>query len=67
VVSGDSTPYGRTLRAPSRNIWNEFPVLVTFESNWELAKERLREIADERGGQFTRPPSARSWPRAGTS
>jgi small-conductance mechanosensitive channel len=27
-------------------IWNEIPVLVTFESDWEKAKELLQEIAD---------------------
>jgi small-conductance mechanosensitive channel len=27
-------------------IWNEIPVLVTFESNWEKAKGLLQEIAD---------------------
>jgi len=27
-------------------IWNEIPVLVTFESNWEKAKKLLQEIAD---------------------
>jgi small-conductance mechanosensitive channel len=25
-------------------IWNELPVLVTFESNWNLAKEILQKI-----------------------
>ena len=27
-------------------IWNEIPVLVTFESDWEKAKKLLQEIAD---------------------
>ena len=27
-------------------IWNEIPVLITFESNWEKAKSLLQEIAD---------------------
>ena len=27
-------------------IWNEIPVLVTFESNWKKAKEMLQQIAD---------------------
>ena len=35
------------------HIWNEIPVLVTFESDWEKAKEILTEIADKRGNQFT--------------
>jgi small-conductance mechanosensitive channel len=34
-------------------IWNEIPVMITFESNWEQAKKVLHAIADERGGQFT--------------
>jgi small-conductance mechanosensitive channel len=29
----------------SQYIWNEIPVLITFESNWEKAKSILREIA----------------------
>lgn len=28
-----------------RHIWNELPVLVTFESNWQKAKKKLEEIA----------------------
>jgi small-conductance mechanosensitive channel len=28
-------------------IWNEIPVLITFESDWEAAKELLMEIAKE--------------------
>jgi len=30
-------------------IWNEIPVLVTFESNWRNAKEILESIADKFG------------------
>jgi small-conductance mechanosensitive channel len=30
----------------TRYIWNELPVLVTFESNWEAAKRILEEIVD---------------------
>lgn len=30
-----------------RFIWNEIPVLVTFESNWKKAKELLLEIINE--------------------
>ncbi len=29
-----------------RYIWNEMPVLLTFESNWEKAKGMLQKIAD---------------------
>ena len=29
-----------------QHIWNEIPVLVTFESDWEKAKEILTEIAN---------------------
>lgn len=28
-------------------IWNEIPVLITFESNWKKAKEILQSIADK--------------------
>jgi small-conductance mechanosensitive channel len=31
-------------------IWNEVPVLVTFESDWRKAKELLQTILDERTG-----------------
>lgn len=34
-----------------QHIWNEIPVLVTFESNWEKAKSILQDIADARTGQ----------------
>ncbi len=33
-----------------RFIWNELPVLVTFESDWKLAKRLLQEIADRHAG-----------------
>ena len=29
-------------------IWNELPVMVTFESNWKKAKRIVQEIAEER-------------------
>lgn len=32
-------------------IWNEVPVLVTFESDWKGAKEILQKILDERVGE----------------
>jgi len=34
-------------------IWNEIPVLVTFESNWQKAKKMLLEIAETRGAHLT--------------
>jgi small-conductance mechanosensitive channel len=33
-------------------IWNEIPVLVTFESNWKKAKEMLGEIAERHAGHL---------------
>ncbi len=34
-------------------IWNELPVCVTFESNWEKAKEILQEIANRNAAQLS--------------
>jgi len=34
-------------------IWNEIPVLVTFESDWEKAKSILQGIVDEHAAQFS--------------
>ena len=34
-------------------IWNEVPVVVTFESNWRRAKQLLTGIANEHCEQFT--------------
>ncbi len=34
-------------------IWNEIPVLVTFESDWKKAKEILLEIAENRAQHLT--------------
>ncbi|MEZ5339825.1 MAG: mechanosensitive ion channel [bacterium] len=39
-------------------IWNEIPVVVTFESNWRLAKELLTGIAQRHCEQFS--PEAES-------
>jgi small-conductance mechanosensitive channel len=59
-VNGDQST-GRVLHVPngvifsqtianftqgSDYIWNEIPVLITFESNWEKAKAILEEIVD---------------------
>ncbi len=53
-------PNGKVFSEPLANytdgfqyIWNEVAVLVTFESNWEKAKEILTEIAGNRGEEFT--------------
>lgn len=37
----------------SRYIWNEIPVLVTFESDWQKAKKILDEIARQQTEQIT--------------
>lgn len=34
-------------------IWNELPVLVTFESNWQKAKSILQEIVDQYSLSFS--------------
>jgi small-conductance mechanosensitive channel len=36
-------------------IWNEIPVLVTFESNWKKAKEMLEEISERAAGHLVSP------------
>ncbi|MDD2335204.1 MAG: mechanosensitive ion channel family protein [Geobacteraceae bacterium] len=36
-------------------IWNEIPVLMTFESNWKIAKEILGEIAERHAGHLVSP------------
>lgn len=53
-------PNGRVFAEPLANytdgfeyVWNEIPVLVSFESDWEKAKEILKEIAVNRGEEFT--------------
>ena len=35
-------------------IWDEVPVLITFESDWEKAKNILTGIADRHGASFSR-------------
>ena len=35
-------------------IWNEIPVLITFESDWKKAKELLQEIADTHARVLTK-------------
>ncbi len=53
-------PNGKIFSEPLANytvgfqyIWNEIPVMVTFESDWEKAKEILVEIAATHGEEFT--------------
>jgi small-conductance mechanosensitive channel len=53
-------PNGKVFVEPQTNytkgwfdyIWNEIPVLVTFESNWKNAKEILQQIADVHSGHL---------------
>ncbi|NIP57008.1 MAG: mechanosensitive ion channel [Gemmatimonadetes bacterium] len=51
-------PNARVFTEPLANytlefdyIWNELPVLVTFESDWERAKAILLEVAEEVAGE----------------
>ncbi len=53
-------PNSMTLRVPLANshigfeyIWNEIPVLITFESDWKKAKEILRRIGKENAEHLT--------------
>lgn len=58
---------GRVIHVPNHNvfteslanytsdfefIWNEIPVLITFESNWEKGKEILQKISEEHLADF---------------
>lgn len=36
-----------------QHIWNEIPVVITFESNWRKAKAALAEIADRQAAHLT--------------
>ena len=36
-----------------QHIWNELPVLVTFESNWRRAKELLQDIGDRHAAHLS--------------
>ena len=53
-------PNGYVFKYPQANynqgfphIWNEIAVMVTFESNWEKAKELLEEIVTAHAEQFS--------------
>ncbi len=36
-------------------VWNEFPILLTFESNWQKAYDELTDIIDKETVQFESP------------
>lgn len=36
------------------HVWNEIPILLTFESDWEKAKQLMQTIVDERTSHFTK-------------
>lgn len=40
-------------------IWNEIPVLITFESNWKKAKKVLQKIADKDAEQLSKAAEKR--------
>jgi small-conductance mechanosensitive channel len=40
-------------------IWNEIPVLVTFESSWEKAKEILTDVAEKHAAHLTKAAEKR--------
>ena len=53
-------PNGKIFSEPLANytdgfqyIWNEIPVLVTFESDWEKAKEILTKVITNRSEEFS--------------
>lgn len=53
-------PNGEVLTATLANyskafdyIWNELPIMVTFESNWRKAKEILERIVDDHAAHLT--------------
>lgn len=53
-------PNNRVLREEVANyskgfkyIWNEIPILITFESDWELAKEVLENIVNKNAIKFS--------------
>jgi small-conductance mechanosensitive channel len=54
-------PNGTVFLSPQANynkgfeyIWNEIPVLVTFESNWESARDILGKIINQRAEHLTK-------------
>lgn len=54
-------PNGFVFTKPQANynrgfthIWNEIPVLITFESDWKLAKSELKNISEKHAEQLSR-------------
>ncbi len=52
-------PAGKVFTQPIKNfnqafdhIWNEIPITITFESNWERAKQLLLDIENRRAKEF---------------
>jgi small-conductance mechanosensitive channel len=59
-------PNGKIFTEPLANyhkgfqyIWNEIPVLITFESNWEKAKAILQQIATEHAEHLSKSAEER--------
>ena len=40
-------------------IWNEIPILLTFESNWKIAKTILEKIGNEHAELISKPAKRR--------
>ncbi len=60
-----NVPNGKVFTEPLANytigfdyIWDELPVLLTFESNWEKAKQLLTEIVERRSEHLEGEPEA---------
>jgi small-conductance mechanosensitive channel len=59
-------PNGKVFTEPLANyhkgfryIWNEIPVLITFESNWEKAKDILQQIGTEHAEHLSKSAEER--------
>ena len=59
-------PNGLVIKNPLANysqgftyIWHEIPVLVTFESNWEKAKQILQDIANQQSEHLSKEAEKR--------
>jgi small-conductance mechanosensitive channel len=47
------TDYTANYSKGFQYIWNELPILITFESNWKRAKDILAEIAERHAAHLT--------------